>query len=110
METKHTPGPWKQRPGCPHIITRDYGFGTTGGELIGSVSGYPGSGYFPEPGAALANARLIAAAPDLLNALIAIDQRMTECAATPASAADTYDSYYQEMVRDAIAKATRAEG
>ena len=58
-----------------------------------------------------ANAQLIAAAPELLAALISIKKRLEECSkVSEISARDAYDSFYQEVVNDAIAKATGPEG
>lgn len=57
---------------------------------------------------AKANATLYAAAPDLLEALVAIGTRLLICG-PDVSAQDAYDSFYQEIVKDAIAKATRAK-
>ena len=51
-------------------------------------------------------ARLIAAAPDLLAALQEIDKRFSMCATAGLSASDAYDSYFQCMAQSAIAKAT----
>ncbi len=52
-----------------------------------------------------ADAALIAAAPDLLDALRDLDSRLRACFAIP-GVADAYDSAYQDSVADAIAKAT----
>lgn len=118
MEAKHTPGPWfvsHREPSVCSIWRRDpkelyENGGTVAGErpLATIWPGWTGSDETGFP--VLANARLMAAAPELLGALIAIDKRLTECAAIPASAADAYDSDFQEMVRDAITKATGGEG
>ena len=63
METKHTPGPWTVRDhgGCMEVETRDETL-VHFGEL--SLGG-------PDHDLALANARLIAAAADMLAELIA---------------------------------------
>ena len=52
-----------------------------------------------------ADARLIAAAPDLLAALKDIDDRLRECSALPITAAEAYDTFFRTLVADAIAKA-----
>lgn len=68
----HTPGPWRISSECKTIIKQDLshiGLGDSSGVLIGSASGYTGSGFFPTDEEAVCNARLIAAAPELLEAL-----------------------------------------
>lgn len=54
----------------------------------------------------LANACLIASAPELLEALLEIDARLLRCSALGLSAADAYDSFYQEIANGAISLAT----
>lgn len=96
---KHTPGPWMVSPEHPTIIRRDYRPISDCGELIGSASGHTKSGFFPSEDEAVANARLIAAAPDLLEALQAIFAAMhPDIPGAPGSAI--------EKARAAIAKAT----
>lgn len=53
--------------------------------------------------------QLMATSLDLLEALQALHNRLIECTKTPASAADAYDSYFQEMVCAAINKALGKE-
>lgn len=79
METKHTPGPWRY----------DYAPGYCG-ELL-AANGTTLAEFVTEPSEA--NARLIAAAPDLLEALIDIAEKSTDAGAI-------------ECARAAIAKAT----
>lgn len=76
MTTAHTPGPWGISSQSPRIIKQYDGLGDTN-VIIGSASGYPKSGFYPDDETALANARLIVAAPDLLEVLqvIAADSR-----------------------------------
>lgn len=64
MSDKHTPGPWK----VAHDRDLDPGYFVTGGDEIGSVVCEIRK-YRESPGEWLANARLIAAAPALLEAL-----------------------------------------
>lgn len=69
METKHTPGSWKIRPNSVggfgfYIETVDQSHDKT---FIGDVGG----GLHTQPEIE-ANAKLIAAAPDMLNALIEV--------------------------------------
>ena len=64
METKHTPGPWILHPTAHHPAVRSIGTPDTGPRRIctvGTMNGNPVD---------KANARLIAAAPELLAALI----------------------------------------
>ena len=63
METKHTPGPWILHPTAHHPAVRSIGTPDTGPRRIctvGTMNGNPVD---------KANARLIAAAPELLEAL-----------------------------------------
>lgn len=71
MNTKHTPGPWIAT-GWENTVVNipDIYFG---GHL--TICVYPASGQAPRS-EAVANARLIAAAPDLLEALEAIRARI----------------------------------
>ena len=63
MNTKHTPGPWNVSPSAKaSTLTRVF---DETGKLVASANG---PGLF-EGGEAEANARLIAAAPELLEAL-----------------------------------------
>ena len=69
-ETKHTPGPWRISGGSATTVQADYrAINSEGGVLIARALGYPNSGYFPSDDEATANARLIAAAPELLESL-----------------------------------------
>ena len=64
METKHTPGPWILHPTAHHPAVRSIGTPYTGPRRIctvGTMNGNPVD---------KANARLIAAAPELLEAAI----------------------------------------
>lgn len=64
METKHTPGPWILHPTAHHPAVRSIGTPDTGPRRIctvGTMNGNPVD---------KANARLIAAAPELLEAAI----------------------------------------
>lgn len=93
--SKHTPGPWRLSSESPNIIKRDYthiGLGDSSGYLIASSMGNDNSGFYATVEEGLANARLIAAAPDLLEAL----QIMI----------DFGDETACEIARKTIAKAT----
>lgn len=52
-----------------------------------------------------AAAELALKADACIEALRELDKRLKECAETPASAADAYDSFYRGMVADALAAA-----
>lgn len=68
MNTKHTPGPWMYTGAG--AIKRDYtAIGCTDGETIASAWGHSNSGFFVSEEEKEANARLIAAAPEMLVAL-----------------------------------------
>lgn len=119
MNTKHTPGPWTLHPcndGRPQAVdmghegesfvawTFTVGKGET---IVADCSAYSngnrGRGYrrASTRGEVEANARLIAAAPDLLEAL----QKVLAFAETPVSMSADHDGILAE-VRAAIAKAT----
>ena len=98
MTTKHTPGPWKRcgedRDGCPcglvYATGADFGIATT------YLSEYGFEAPMPDVEARKANARLIAAAPEMLETLEWLDS-IGGLGATP-----------HERIRAAIAKATGA--
>ena len=90
----HTPGPWKHGEGvCNHKV-----YSVAQPEKDEIVRCY---GDTPEE--AEANARLIAAAPELLNALIAAEIHLEDIAAGKATKCSDYDMAY---IKAAIAKAT----
>ena len=68
---KGTPGPWQLSSESPTIIKQDMSLIglPDGGVLIGSACGHESSGFYPTLDESEANARLIAAAPELLEAL-----------------------------------------
>ena len=68
---KGTPGPWQLSSESPTIIKQDMSLIglPDGGVLIGSACGHKSSGFYPTNDQAIANARLIAAAPELLSSL-----------------------------------------
>lgn len=91
--SKHTPGPWRYKP---HSVDGNYMliFCSDDSSEGDNLRGYCGE----------ANARLIAAAPDLLGALKAAEQAMSnEIFASEVLASD---SVVREMIRAAINKAT----
>lgn len=109
---KHTPGPWVYSP--DYRYDRDRTTGSEVVELVGydvaseqsPVIGCEGiEAWFPN---AEANARLIAAAPDLLEALLeAIDCGMVPISSAKEGGASAYSRQVRcaDMIRAAIAKA-----
>ena len=86
MSAKHTPGPWVFAWGGGHALV----FDAKGGPTIAAVP------YDDAPDAALAaaNARLIAAAPELLEALVSLTRTLNAA------------GYSTKQADAAIAKAT----
>lgn len=80
-ESKHTPGPWAVRGAC-EIVGHGPALPIGGGEPVAGTT-LAFVGYAPGDGAdkktAEANARLIAAAPDLLDAL---EEAVQHCGCT----------------------------
>jgi hypothetical protein len=96
-EAKHTPGAWIYVSGtttCEKVLGAD-------GKVVADTW------WCRDSEESEANARLIASAPELLEALKTLDKRFKECAAIDSiSARDAYDSFYQEVVSEVIKKAT----
>ena len=93
MNTKHTPGPWTVSPSArASTLTRI--FSVNEERLVASASG-PG---LSESGEAEANARLIAAAPELLAALQTLVQMTGN--------AGQLERFLDTTARAVIAKAT----
>ena len=72
MSAAHTPGPWAVHPAYPWIIKQDLKVpfaDIEDGLTVCNTTGLDGSGFFPSSEEGRANARLIAAAPELLEAL-----------------------------------------
>ena len=100
MNVEHTPGPWGLSSETSTIIKAYDAFGETK-IIIGSASGYKGSPFFPSDETADANARLMAAAPDLLEALQAL---LPDAVGNHIGGPDTQARI--DAARAAIAKAT----
>ena len=101
--TQHTPGPWHVCNGASHLIA-DSHFMTVA-EARQIVSGNLHTGkteYVPGHKMQEANARLIAAAPDLLAALQFVDKWF----AMRSTKGDDAPSQIVDSVANAIAKAT----
>ena len=96
MNAKHTPGPWIAEP-CGHADRVDVWTGSGIGH-VAAVS----TGLTPDP-SAKANARLIAASPELFEALETLVQRVSDLGA---------NGFSQEVAKGkaAIAKAKGGEG
>ena len=95
QNTKHTPGPWKVGRYTPNAT--EISILTTGGAPVTPAWGPK---FYVNSEQAKANARLIAAAPDLLEALDAIVQRIYD-----GSSISPYSAEYRNAL-NAIAKAT----
>lgn len=96
-ETKFTPGPWKVHPvdDCT-VVASD------GSEVAAIDGDYNQPDTWP---IMEANARLIAAAPDLYEALVDIEQMIHNCADAPRNP-DSLPMMVLHHARAAIAKAT----
>lgn len=66
---KFTPGPWVRSSESPKIIMSGSFIDGHDGYMIGSVTGNDNSGFYASEEEAAANATLMIAAPDLLEAL-----------------------------------------
>ena len=99
--TKHTPGPWSISSACKNAINAE-----RNNKLIGIGTTYhdPDSVYFIGQDEAIANARLIAAAPELLAACEEVIEGMID---GKNSTNKNVTMYAIQMVKSAIAKATQ---
>ncbi|MDH1299708.1 hypothetical protein [Achromobacter sp. GD03932] len=112
MTTNHTEGPWAVSPENPKIIKPADQFGMASNVIIGSAAGHPNSGFFPTDEEAIANARLIAAAPELLEALEKrrqVDSAYVQLALSEVDP-DTHERLLQQIedAEDAAKDAARA--
>ena len=109
MSAQHTPGPWRltlEPTGLPGVNVRfcidtDYAINIAGGQSQEHLGGASGAIFEEE---CRANARLMAAAPDLLEALKSAERAMSN--KRFAAEVLEHDSVVREMIRAAIAKAT----
>lgn len=101
---QHTPGPWKQSPDAPWIIKQDCTPISEEAVSICSTTAHESSGFFPAPSEGRANARLIAAAPELL---LALEMLLAWHLGT---SEDAEDAENYSAVRDAIAAIAKATG
>ncbi len=72
MNTKHTPGPWRQSTANPNAVNKDGEKGAIGIATAHGTDDSNYAAYFPSTDEARANALLIAAAPDMLQALLVL--------------------------------------
>ena len=104
MKNVFTPMPWQ---------VTEAGVRNEGGYicLINRPTRYPGQDerHEKETAERQANARLIAAAPDLLTALTEISTRLNTCHPHIHYVSEVFDSYYTDMINAAIDKATGGE-
>ena len=106
MGIKHTPAPWRVSSESPRIIKKDYrAIGSDAGFLIASTMGHDNSGFYASEQEADANARLIAAAPELLEAL----EMCTKAMASVLPDFNPCDQAAYDKARAAIAKAKGEE-
>lgn len=101
MATKHTPGPWKTGDFAQYRDDEDHRAIYQGGRLLALVAHMPGT-YVEEQ---VATARLIAAAPELLEAL-----RKTLRVANRRITANNHDAEWEETIEQAEAVIAKAEG
>ena len=103
MSTKHTPGPWSSASLDQDSNHLEVFAGTTDGEQVAVVKGHDlSTGKYYE---AIANARLIAAAPELLEALEETSAALLQYFSGVGSKVDAKTRY--ELARTAIVKATQ---
>ena len=102
---KHTPGPWARHPSYPWIIKQDLRpiAEAEDGVTVCNTTAHESSGFFPTPGEGRANACLIAAAPELLDALEELID-IVEDAIAQRSAKDL-DSFTLQPAKALVAKA-----
>lgn len=108
MSTKHTPGPWMKTDGSAiKCDLRPIGLTKDAGLIVASVVGGPTSEYsFPRDESEVeANASLIAAAPELLAALVSMCETM-EQQNWGIKSPDQWQTEAYKQARAAIAKAT----
>lgn len=102
----HTKGPWELSHESPKIIMSGSFIDGHQGYIVGSVTGNDNSGYFASEEEAKANARLIAAAPELLEALeIAVDKIKSGLILLKCD-----DEFIEKETRQALAAIAKAKG
>lgn len=98
---KHTPGPWEA---IGNLVRSPMAKENGSGVMLAECA----DRWFLKVNSdeAKANARLMAAAPELLEALQTIDKRFKACSKATILSSEAYDAFYQSFVQAAIAKAT----
>jgi hypothetical protein len=113
MNGQHTPGPWTletvrtQTGICHKIGPFPWKHGHQNHACV--YVDYPNHdnrGQFEDE--LTANAHLIAAAPHMYDVLCDLRSRIKACANLPISTNEVFDSFYAELINDAIAKAKGA--
>ena len=104
MNTKHTPSPWRLSTINPHAVNANSKDLTIGIATTHGTDDANYSDFFPSTEEAKANARLIAAAPELLDALVELTKwaNVAGCGREEGSVLDQNIN----AARAAIAKAT----
>lgn len=104
--SKHTPGPWKKLGGnnCHMVVNAS-------GEVVGQVTGSRrGRTRAPRHDEAQANARLIAAAPDLLSILKTLQDKLCESCPVDAFGTDDMTFEHTDDCLEAMEAIEKAEG
>jgi len=101
-QAEHTPGPWKLDEIDPSGLMKPI-FIESGDATICAMAAFLEPNSHVDPKEAMANARLIAAAPDMLKALKLCKHQIQEIASQAGHDPGVYKAY--TMVEDAIAKA-----
>ena len=97
-DTKWTPGPWEVSKSGG--IWADTKIASMENEVEHS-SAYRTKPYHEH----VANAHLIAAAPELIDALETLHERLMSCCRSPITVYEAYDSFYQGIVSNALKNA-----
>ncbi len=96
--SKHTEGPWVFRKKDGNLEL-----------MMGNVCAMSSENYYPWVPENPADWELMAAAPDLLEALQRIKQRLDTCHLHIMNGHEVFESVYVKMIDKAIAKATGEE-
>lgn len=97
----HTKGEWKVEKRTMQLERTIF----ANNKRICEVKSFGAGFNDPTEKQADANAKLITAAPDMLKALKEIKERLDKCKGLPISNLEVFDSFYQEIIDEAIKKA-----